>query len=109
MASLKTILKMYAVEDGEVGYVQGMNLVAAAILLHVKEPAPCFVVFREVMKYGKLRQLYMDDFACLREEVQSFIDREVSWANSDLHEAMVLPPRHRCTKRSMLRPSFRFT
>lgn len=33
---IKTVLKMLVLNDPEVGYVQGMNLYTASILVHMK-------------------------------------------------------------------------
>ena len=59
---LRDVLKLYAVFDEEVGYVQGMNLVCGAVVMHMKEVNSSWVVFRELMFYGKLREFYVDDF-----------------------------------------------
>ena len=51
---------MYSVYDKEVGYVQGLNLVAAAIVIHMKDAESAFIYLKEVMNYGKLRVLYIE-------------------------------------------------
>jgi hypothetical protein len=45
-----------------VGYVQGMNMVAAPIVIHMREVNAAFIYFKEVMTYGKLRLFFLDDF-----------------------------------------------
>ena len=42
--------------------MQGMNLVCGAVVMHMKEVNSSWVVFRELMFYGKLREFYVDDF-----------------------------------------------
>ena len=43
---LRQVLRLYAVYDPEVGYVQGMNMVAAPIVMHMKEINASFVYFK---------------------------------------------------------------
>ena len=43
---LRMVLWMYATYDGEVGYVQGMNLIGAAVVLHVREVNTSYIVFK---------------------------------------------------------------
>lgn len=59
---LRQVLRLYAVYDPEVGYVQGMNMVAAPVVMHMKEVNAAFVYFKEVMTYGKLRMFFVEDF-----------------------------------------------
>jgi hypothetical protein len=56
------VLKLYAAYDSEVGYVQGMNMVAAPIVIHMREVNAAFIYFKEVMTYGKLRLFFLEDF-----------------------------------------------
>jgi len=65
--NLRMVLRLYAVYDPAIGYVQGMNLMASAILLHMKEVNPSFVYLKEVMNYGKLRDFYLQNFDFLKE------------------------------------------
>jgi hypothetical protein len=46
---LLNILKTYSVYDLEVGYVQGMNMVVASLLYHIKKEEECFWAFVELM------------------------------------------------------------
>jgi hypothetical protein len=67
---IRQVLRLYAVYDPEVGYVQGMNLVAAPIVMHMKEINASFVYFKEVMTYGKLRLFFVEDFENIKHEVR---------------------------------------
>lgn len=67
--NLKQVLRLYSVLDQEMGYVQGMNLIAGIIILHLKDINSSFIFFKEIMYYGKLRQFYIDDFKLLKQEV----------------------------------------
>jgi hypothetical protein len=42
-------LKAYSIYDLEVGYVQGMNVVVAALLYHIKNEEATFWAFVELM------------------------------------------------------------
>ena len=64
------MLRLYASHDPEVGYVQGMNLVAAPIVFHMKDVNSAFIYFKEVMNYGKLRLFFLDNFENIKQEVR---------------------------------------
>ncbi len=86
--TLRGVLRMYAVSDPEVGYVQGMNLIAAAVVLHAKEVSASFVCFREVMGYGQLRKFYVDEFQLLKAEMGS-LSRQLRRVNFELWSRLV--------------------
>lgn len=44
-----------------------MNLVAAAIVFHMKDVNPAFIYFKEVMNYGKLRMFFLDNFENIKQ------------------------------------------
>ena len=46
------------IEDIKVGYVQGMNMILAGILYHVKEEAKCYGIFRKLL--NSIRSIYLD-------------------------------------------------
>ena len=64
---LRNVLKLYAAYDQEVGYVQGMNLLAAPIVFHMKEVNAAFIYFKEVMNYGTLRLFYTENFETIKQ------------------------------------------
>lgn len=66
LESLKKVLKLYAVYDEAISYIQGINLIAASIIVHVKEVEASFIILKELMNYGKLRNFYLNDFAFLK-------------------------------------------
>ena len=66
LESLKTVLKLYAVYDESISYIQGINLIAASIIVHMKEVEGSFIILKELMNYGKLRSFYVNDFALLK-------------------------------------------
>lgn len=47
-----------------------MNLVAAAIVFHMKEVNSAFIYFKEIMNYGKLRMFFLDNFDNIKQEVR---------------------------------------
>jgi hypothetical protein len=65
--NLRIVLRLYAIFDNEVEYVQGLNLVCGAVALHMKEINGCFVFFKEIMVYGKLRSFYINDFSLVKQ------------------------------------------
>lgn len=66
-AMLYNVLKAYSVHDPEVGYVQGMDTVAAPALLYFPEETTFWFLERllQAPKY-KLRDLYLDGFPLAR-------------------------------------------
>ena len=59
---LRNILIAYSIYDHEVGYVQGMNVVAAVLLYHVKEEDKSFWTLVELMDEQELRMIYLAGF-----------------------------------------------
>lgn len=55
---LREVLLCYSVYDQEVGYVQGMNLIAANLLYHVKFPEETFWALVDLMENQELRLIY---------------------------------------------------
>lgn len=66
---IRGTLKLYASVDPEIGYVQGMNLLCGAVAFHMKDVNNCFIFFKEIMYYGKLREFYLDNFSLLSQEL----------------------------------------
>lgn len=46
LESLKSVLKLYAVYDESISYIQGINLIAAIIVTHVKDVDGSFIVLK---------------------------------------------------------------
>jgi hypothetical protein len=57
---LENVLRCYVIEDTKIGYVQGMNMILAGILYHVKDEAKSYGIFRKVLYY--MRDVYLDSF-----------------------------------------------
>ena len=55
---LRQVLIAYSVYDQQVGYVQGMNLVVANLLYHIKNPEQTFWALVEIMENQELRLIY---------------------------------------------------
>lgn len=47
-------------EDTKIGYVQGMNMILAGILYHVKDEARSYGIFRKLLY--SIRTIYLDSF-----------------------------------------------
>jgi hypothetical protein len=48
------------IEDTKIGYVQGMNMILAGILYHVKDEARSYGIFRKLLY--SIRTIYLDAF-----------------------------------------------
>ncbi|XP_041370237.1 rab GTPase-activating protein 1-like [Gigantopelta aegis] len=59
--SLYKISKAYAIYDAEIGYVQGLSFLAAALLLHMPEEQAFCVLVKIMFEYG-LRDLFKQGF-----------------------------------------------
>lgn len=68
---LRGILQMYSVYDLEAEYVQGMNMIAAVLLYHIKSEEPAFWAFVDLMDERELRMLYLSGFAALKKHCQA--------------------------------------
>ena len=47
----------YSVYDSEVGYVQGMNMVMAGILYHVRDESSTYAIVRKL--FHQIRPIYL--------------------------------------------------
>ncbi len=88
--TLRQVLRLYAVYDSEVGYVQGMNMVAAPIVIHMRDLAPSFIYFKEVMTYGKLRLFFVEDFSGIKQEVCDKFRKLLRFYNIELYQHFVI-------------------
>ena len=50
----------YTIEDPEVGYVQGMNMILSGFLYHIQDEAFSYAVFRKL--FHSIRQNYLHNF-----------------------------------------------
>ena len=90
LESLKTVLKLYAVYDESISYIQGINLIAASIIVHMKEVEGSFIILKELMNYGKLRSFYVNDFALLKKEASVFFHTHLKNYIYELYEHFVV-------------------
>ena len=67
-----------------------MNLVAAQIVVHMKEVNYSYIYFKEVMNYGKLREFYLSDFMYLKKEVNFVLKKQLRYYNFQLYRLLVL-------------------
>lgn len=56
---LREILITYSIYDAELGYIQGMNLITAILLYHIKSPEHTFWALVDLMEYRELRMIYV--------------------------------------------------
>jgi hypothetical protein len=63
VGSLKEVLVCYAKHDAEVGYVQGMNFIAAALVYHSPSSFEALKVMEYIMKPCGFRKILLKDLA----------------------------------------------
>ena len=51
------ILMCYALEDPDVGYIQGMNMILSGFLYHIQEEAKTYAVTRKI--FHSVRDIYL--------------------------------------------------
>lgn len=71
MDRLGNVLKAYSIYDPAVGYVQGLNFLAAPILLQCSEPE-AFSLLVTLMKQHDLRSMYLPDMPGLHTKLYQF-------------------------------------
>ena len=59
---LNSVLVAYSVYDMEVGYIQGLNLIAGILLYHIKSEEQTFWALVELMEEQELRMIYLPGF-----------------------------------------------
>lgn len=64
---LREVLVAYSVYDLELGYVQGINNIAAVLLFHIKNAEQTFWALVELMEYQQLRMIYLGKLEYLEE------------------------------------------
>ena len=58
---LFNVLKAYSYYDPELGYTQGLNFIAAMILLKVEDESVAFVILIRLLKKDEWRRFYLGD------------------------------------------------
>jgi hypothetical protein len=59
---LRKVLVAYSVYDLEMGYVQGVNMIAGVLLYHIKHESLAFWALVGLMEEQELRQVYLCGF-----------------------------------------------
>lgn len=94
--SLHNLLKAYAVYDTDVGYTQGMNFIAAIILLHMKEEE-AFWVMVALLKGTvnmPIRGLYLEGLPLLQDYLNEFamlVNEQLPELGRHFEEQMITP------------------
>jgi ecotropic viral integration site 5 protein len=55
------VLKAYSLFDVELGYTQGLNFIAALILLKVDDESLAFVIFIKLLQMNDWRRFYTNE------------------------------------------------
>jgi hypothetical protein len=63
---LRKVLIAYSIYDIEMGYVQGVNMIAGVLLYHIKNESLTFWALVEMMEYQELRMVYLNSFEHLK-------------------------------------------
>lgn len=63
ISQLKELLVYYSKLDEEVGYVQGMNMIAACIVYHSTNFSDSLILMHSLMKSHNLRSIYLKDLS----------------------------------------------
>ena len=85
---LREVLLTYSVYDPELGYVQGVNLIAAILLYHIKSGEETFWALVDLMEQQELRMIYVGNLEHLRLRCSS-IEQIFSKHESCLYGHMV--------------------
>jgi hypothetical protein len=85
---LREVLLRYSVYDQEVGYVQGMNLIAANLLYHVKQTELTFWSLVDLMEHTELRLVFAGSLHALRWHCER-VDAMLATSLPLLHHHMI--------------------
>lgn len=84
---LKSVLVAYSIYDVDLGYVQGLNMIAGVLLYHIKSAEQTFWALVETMEYQELRLLYLDHFKLLKQHMVNIV-KIIKTKIPDLHSLM---------------------
>ena len=87
------MLKAYSVYDSEVGYTQGMNLIAGMLLLYMNEEE-AFWVMVELLKHMKIQGMYMKGLPLLHQyyfQFEVFVKEKLPALGKHFEEQMITP------------------
>lgn len=87
------VLKAYSYYDPELGYTQGLNFIAAMILLKVEDQTLAFVILIKLLKKEGWRRFYLGDTPKLFEVsklIKKFINKQLPKVHKLLKKKKVL-------------------
>ena len=84
---LKKVLVAYSISVVDLGYVQGLNMIAGVLLYHIKNAEQTFWALVETMEYQELRLLYLDQFKLLKQHIVNIM-KILKIRLPDLHALM---------------------
>ena len=84
---LRKVLVAYSIYDMEMGYVQGVNMIAGVLLYHIKNESLTFWALVEMMEYQELRMVYLHGFEHLHRHCEAIAGLLQSRVH-DLHSHM---------------------
>lgn len=87
--TLCRVLVAYARRDPEVEYVQGMNLVAACIVNHLKEPRLSYRMLEHLMIEHRLNEVYKEGFSELRRHCDEAFHRYAKRISPDIYQHLL--------------------
>ena len=96
---MKEVLVAYAQLDSEVGYVQGMNFVAAVLVYHSRTSYEALNVFTYIMKLCGYRKLFLGDLSYSR-KLAGRLTQDLRRLVYDLYVHLVFVPLSRLRKGS---------
>ncbi len=87
--ALERVLRAYAAFDTEVNYCQGMNFLAALLLIWLPREADAFGALVLIMKDRGLRELYKTDMTMLQAQALSLDSNLLLCMTTGLHDYLV--------------------
>jgi hypothetical protein len=81
---LREVLRNYAKIDPDVGYVQGMNIIASIIIYHSVCSATGYEVFLHLMQSAGLRKIYLNDLGYVK-DISKSLFAELKHISFDLY------------------------
>ena len=91
---LRKVLVAYSIYDVDLGYVQGLNMIAGVLLYHIKNPQETFWALVETMEYQELRMLYLDQFSLLKQHlvnIMAILKKRIPDLHSLMEELDIIP------------------
>ena len=83
---LFNILMAYANYDRQIGYVQGLNYIAAMLLMHVQDEEKVFWCLLYLLNRKNWRTIYMEEMPKLMELIDTVGHKlETDYPNIDAH------------------------